>query len=177
MANFNNKKCFNCPYHNKKHLKSTNYSNGNGPLSLENNNSNILLVFQSPGVLEWQVGKPLQSKNNKPQSAASRINNSWKRCGKKRSNYDITNAIQCYPGKYKGGRDKKPRKDSIESCLERLKNDIKNGQYRRIIAFGNIAKNQVNNALVGLNLMGKIKTDFSKHPSGGVSNKDLDNLW
>jgi len=178
MADFADSKCSGCPYRFQTHLGSTRYFNGRGPLSIEHgNNGDVLLVFQAPGVVEWEVGQPLQSECNTPSSAGVRINNSWMRMGKTRGDYDITNAVQCYPGKYRSNRDKKPRKPSIRCCLEWLKLDIKKGQHKKIIAFGNVAYEQVNKALTQLGLCSEVCVICSKHPSGGVSNNSLDSLW
>ncbi len=57
--------CEECPY---CYLKDK-------QLTLENNNSDVLLIFQSPGMDEWENNKPLSSDN--PHSTAKRMENSF----------------------------------------------------------------------------------------------------
>lgn len=179
MAFYSDPKCSQCPYLNNNHLQGTNFFTlSSGPLSIDlGNRSKTLLVFQAPGVTEWSTRKPLQASGNSTSSAGVRIHNSWARTGKARSDFDITNSVQCFPDKYGNGRDKRPRKHAINKCLEWLKEDIKTGRYTKIITFGRIAQDQVNQAISHLGLNGKLTVIHSKHPSGGVSNKSLDDLW
>lgn len=179
MAFYSDSKCSQCPYLNKDHLQGTNfYRLGSGPLGIDlGNSSTTLLVFQAPGVTEWSNRKPLQPYGNSSSSAGARIHNSWARTGKARSDFDITNSVQCFPDKYSNSRDKRPRKPAINKCLEWLKEDIKAGVYTEIIAFGRIAQDQVDQAISQLGLTRKITVIHSRHPSSGVSNQSLDSLW
>lgn len=53
--------CKDCPYNNQEHLVgSTHFAQGLSPVELKDNDSNILLVFQAPGIEEWKLGKPIQ---------------------------------------------------------------------------------------------------------------------
>lgn len=63
MADFRDDKCQTCPYLNQNHLKEAQYfQERNIPLSIENRrDSKTLIVLQSPGEVEWEKGKPLQS--------------------------------------------------------------------------------------------------------------------
>ena len=66
--------------------------------------SRTLLVFQVPGIDEAKIGLPISSPN--PHSCASRMRNSFSRKGVLRSNYDIAEAVSCYPcypGKLRSG--------------------------------------------------------------------------
>lgn len=67
------------------------------PLTIEKQpNASTLLIFQSLGHDEWINKVPISSEN--PQSTAARIRNSLNRIGKSRAEFDITNAVQCFPG-------------------------------------------------------------------------------
>ena len=159
----NNKWCKKCPYSGAAHM-----NNQGKPLRLENNNSKILLVFQAPGIEEWKQRKPIISK--KRNSASSRMENAFKRKCKNRQDYDITEAVQCYPG-YGNNRDKKPSKKAVECCKEHLKRDIINGKYEKIIAFGRIAQESVSEIVKGV---ASIEIVNKRHPCGGVTNNELD---
>jgi len=174
MANYSNQFCNGCPYQNQNHLVGTNHFIQNGqPLSIERKiNADILLVFQSPGENEWINNSPLYS--HSPHSARARIENSWLRTGHTRQEYDITNAVQCYPGKGRS-RDLKPRVIPICMCRSWLNIDITAKPYTRIITFGNIAYQSVNTILQSIPL--HIQVTQSVHPTGGVTNAFLDSLW
>jgi len=145
------------------------------PVKLEKNNSKILLVFQAPGKIEWEKKAPIQKQQSK-NSAGSRIYYSLERTGRKRKEFDITNAIQCYPKlNEKTKRDNKPNSFTKQCCFKNLETDIINNKYSKIICFGKIAAIQIDK------IFGKIesKTEIIKvkHPCGGVSNKYLDQVW
>ena len=140
------------------------------PIELEKNESDILLIFQAPGIEEWKVGKAIQPTKKPGGTAGRRIELSWKRKGKVRADFDIINTVQCFPGN-NGGRDLSPNILSICSCQNRLREVIKNNKYDKIITFGKIAKNIIEN----LNTPSTIIN--SKHPTGGLKNSDLDKLW
>ena len=173
--------CQNCPYHNQVHLINTTYQTARNPepVGLEDNNGNILLVFQSPGTEEWKVGKPLQVT---ARSAGKRIENSWKRKRKQsslqypiRHDFDITNTVQCFQGKAKSGRDAKPKKMAIQCCSNRLLGILQKKNYSKIIAFGGIAQQAL--LLLIVQLPQHPTIIITTHPTGGTSNATLDALW
>lgn len=166
--------CVNCPYNEKRHLNGTVYFNDGNHLNFEDHNSETLLVFQAPGVEEWRSGEAIHRQVNK-RAAGSRIANSWELTGQVRANYDITNVVQCFPGKYKNGRDKKPRKPAIKECMENLSVTLAEKNYRRIILFGKVAQD----AFAELDNLGFNDEIIERvnHPSGGLSNENLNGLW
>ena len=151
--------CRLCPY----------YRCGPQPLSMEwNPCSDVLLIFQAPGQQEWQNNKPICSTSR--HSAAARIRDSLCRIGKQRQDYSITNSVQCFPGTYSSGRDKRPKARARCQCAHWLRADIGSTQWRKVIVFGAIAKKTV----IGLGLPSYANFTFLKHPSGGLTNRDLD---
>lgn len=152
--------CNGCPYERSRI--------GKEPLSKEHNGSSTLLVFQSPGIDEWNLGKPVCSSNAR--STAARVRNSLTRISKSRVDFDITNAVQCFPGKAKSGRDNKPSEVARRLCEEWLRVDIDSSNYSKIVVFGAIAKRSVNSVLS----VSTIPVVFIAHPSGQLSNADLD---
>lgn len=167
--------CNNCPYKNQKHLSNKNITNRKSPpIGLENNNSNTLLVFQSPGIEEWEKGQAIQPSRKKGGTAGRRIELSWERKQKNRYDFNIINAVQCFPGN-DGNRDLEPNIMSICSCSNRLEHILNEKKYNKIILFGAIAQNVVDNLLNKLGL--KVDVVKSKHPTGGLSNEYLDGLW
>ena len=180
--------CNNCPYVQQQHLQNTNFQIPNpSPLSLDlGNNANTLLIFQAPGVDEWlgntcsQIRIPIDSKN--PHSAAARMKKSMNRKGAVRGDYDITEAVQCFPGKTSSGRDRKPSAQSIRCCLRHLVNDLSQKQYVDIVAFGVIAFEMAQEAVNIVNSNSQIKLiqptpRFVKHPNGGIDNITLDSSY
>ena len=167
--------CKNCPYQDQKHLNVQGKTDRKSPpIELEKNNSDILLVFQAPGIHEWEKGKAIQSVKQQGGTAGKRIELSWERMQKHRDDFDIINTVQCFPGK-NGDRDLKPSRISICACSGRLENILKNNQYKKIITFGAIAQNAIASLVTKLEL--NITISESKHPAGGLKNKDLDVLW
>jgi len=141
----------------------------NTPLSEELNNSLTLLIFQAPGIEEWNQGKPIISSS--PYSAAARIRNSLGRVGKSRGDFDITNSVQCYPGVNIQGRDKAPKITVRRKCASWLNMNIAIKEYNKIIVFGSVAKKSV----LSLGYGSDPRFLFLKHPSGGLKNTTLDN--
>jgi len=175
MSNYD-KVCDICPYRKGMHLEGTIYKNIQyTPLKLESNSSRILLVFQSPGEEEWKNGKAILSISKQGGTAGKRIENSWNRTNMKRDDFDITNVVQCFPGKGLNGRDNIPQLMAICKCKERLEYVIKNGKYKKIISFGSIANEVISN------IHKRNNSSFihiqKNHPSGGVTNDELDKLW
>jgi len=138
------------------------------PLAMENNSSDVLLIFQAPGEIEWSKKIPICSDSNN--SAAARIRNSLNRIGKTRQDFNITNATQCYPGKSLNGRDAKPVKSARNKCANLLKNNIESSSFRKFIVFGSLAKESIE----FLGFKNDNRFIFLLHPSGGLSNEKLD---
>lgn len=176
--------CSNCPYIHQGHLVQQHYAIPSVPLSIDyGNNADVLLIFQAPGLDEW-IGNTLSKRripidSNNSHSAAARIRNSMRRKGASRNNYDITEAVQCFPGRNSNGRDKKPSTTSMRCCLRHLVNDLSQKQYAQIIAFGHIAYQMATDAVNIINTNLKIgltqpAPKYAPHPSGGVTNSTLD---
>lgn len=163
--------CAGCPYAKPS----------NQPIRCERNGSKYLLVFQAPGNDEWHGGKSTISGNRIPidsvnsHSCAARMRNSFVRKGVLRNNYDIAEAVCCYPGKNQNGRDKKPSAKSIASCINNMERLLRKGQYTRIVCFGNIAYKVVSQALSAIH--GNAICTWASHPSSGVSNNILDSSY
>jgi uracil-DNA glycosylase family 4 len=161
--------CVPCPYHPQNGHSQPSAREQVVPLSVETNSSEYLLVFQAPGIDEWDEGKPLCSNNRK--SAAARVHAALGRVGKSRSHVSIANATQCYPGRGNTGRDKAPSEAARTQCLHWLDQDLRAHSNARIVVFGAIAKKSV------LELGYKADDPrfvFLRHPSGGLRNTDLD---
>ena len=135
---------------------------------MENNVSSVLLIFQAPGIDEWKSGKPISSTN--PRSAGVRIASALGVAGRSRKDYNITNTVQCFPGKREPrsdgkSRDKAPTADVRLHCREWLRQDIEKYQYKRIVVFGSIARKVV----WDLGYRNDPRFVFSRHPTGGIS--------
>lgn len=168
------KECRMCIYFGQKRLaKKFKIRRQFVPIKIEQHNSSTLIIFQAPGINELNNGKAIQSSKKRGGSAGRRIEASWKRVGKSRGDFDIVEAVRCYPGERKNGRDKKPRKKSIECCSRILEREINNGNYFKIIAFGVIAQEM----LKEISIKNKCVIINATHPNGGISNADLDLLW
>lgn len=171
---YQNSFCQNCPYCNAKHLST---SILRMPLNAETRNVDTLLVFLAPGGNEWTGNggndKPAPIISNNPRSTAARLRNSFNRIHKTRTDFDLTEAVQCYPGKNSNKRDKKPCVTAIVQCSNHLTNDIQRHAYSKIISFGVIANQVVDDIIHNQN----ISTQHIKlpHPSSGrLSNSMLD---
>ncbi len=167
------KKCNNCPYNKGGQLM---------PIGLESYVGNIkLLVFQAPGEDEWN-GNTLNNQrvpigSTRPHSAGSRMRSSFKRKNVNRTNFDITEAVQCYPGKKSGGtRDCHPSASSQKHCIQYLEKTIIEGKYKEIVCFGKIAYKMVDEIMTKNQLTG-ISVRLSKHPASRVSNLKLDSSY
>lgn len=138
--------CIGCPYQNGKHLPEVYRRMRATPLSMEDNRGAVLLIFRAPGVEEWRCGKPVSS--TKPWSAGRKLETAFGRAGKSRVNYNITNVVQCFPGKQEPNgdklpRDKKPPKAAFDHCSSWLRQDIEAYNYKRIVVFGSDAYESV----------------------------------
>ncbi|MBV4429678.1 uracil-DNA glycosylase family protein [Clostridium tyrobutyricum] len=169
--------CKKCPYFGQSHLSNNeNVVRSFIPVKLEDNKSNILLVFQAPGINEWRTGLTIQPTRVIGGSAGVRILNSWKRKGKVRANFNIVEAVRCYPGKNTDGRDEKPTKKAIECCSKILEREIKSRKYNEIIVFGTPAKNSIKSTSMYNSIKNNIK--YIEHPnSSKCSNSKLDSMW
>lgn len=167
--------CVNCPYYNQSHLQVEWRTDRHGPpIELERHNSSTLIVALAPGVEEWNVGAPLQPTKKQGGTAGSRVARSWQRVGKSREDFDILNAVQCYPG-HDGERDAPPHAVAICSCMNRLAVFLVNSTYRNVICLGNVAEQVVTHIKQHHNLSFKIRK--CPHPSGGAKNSELDSVW
>ena len=174
--NYPTKECHLCPYFGQQQIAGTAavVVRDSPPVLSESNGSRILLVFQAPGIDEWKIGKPLQPTRKPGGSAGRRIELSWSRTGFNRSNFDITNAVLCYPG-HKKNRDNKPSEKAIACCIKNLEKTILNENYSRVIAFGEIA---IKSSEFILQSVKNIKRLVRfRHPCGGCDNESLDALW
>ncbi|MFA5433289.1 MAG: hypothetical protein WC319_10560 [Candidatus Paceibacterota bacterium] len=182
-TNYSN--CVNCPYNpNSSNYALTTPSLNGVPCNIDQgSNAQILLVFQAPGIDEW-VGNtisgnqlPIDSVN--PHSAAARMRNSFTRrtlAGNptNRAMYDITESVQCFPDKYKSGRDKKPLSAARNCCNIHLQNDLSAKQYQSIICFGQVAFNLTQQAIRNIGSWKGPTPILAQHPSSRVSNTLLD---
>lgn len=165
--------CHDCPYRDARHLPPETRQIRRRPLSLEVNNANVLLVFQAPGIEEWKSGKPIS--NSKPNSAGAKLASAFKSIGKSRTHYDITNLVQCFPGKkastsLQNPRDNLPLMSAQRACSRWLLDDIASHNYERIVVYGAPAREAVRR----LGLMGDPKFVFVPHPTAsGVTISSL----
>ena len=97
-------------------------------LKYENNRSDPLLVFQAPGQDEWNGCSPTLSGERIPidsassRSCAERMRQSFSRNHVSRTDYDVAEAVCCFPGKLSNGREKRPRVGSIRRCANNMMN-------------------------------------------------------
>ena len=164
--------CLGCPYAESLHLGDSFTTSAASPLSMENNGARTLLIFQSPGVEEWRVKRPLASLHGG--SAGDNIRRAFARVGKTREDFNITNSVQCYQGKLQAQgklapRDKKPSEIARKHCANWLRLDIEKYDYSRIVVFGAVAMKSV----LSLNCFPDAKTIYLPHPSAGLSNEKL----
>ncbi len=161
--------CAGCPYIYRRHLPDAEKALRSHPLSLEDNGSRTLLIFQAPGIEEWKSGQPISS--DSAQSAGGKLRKAFLLLGKQRTNYNISNVVQCFPGKRaprgnKEPRDKSPPKVVQNACSKWLRDDISKGNYTRIVVFGRHAEN----ALKELGYENDSRFVFVPHPTAsGVS--------
>ena len=168
------KHCRKCPYYQQKHLHPGERANRpNPPVEVEDNGSNVLIVALAPGENEWQCGLPLINLRKKGGTAGSRVQQSWNRRHKRRTDFDIIEAVQCYPGKGYDGRDKRPEQDALDACAGRLQARLEQVKYSKAVALGKDAYSSLKQASAGM----KLKIIKGRHPNGGVSGVALDALW
>lgn len=174
---YDQKNCPTCPYNLQAqiYIASQMTSRQHPPITLEDNASTTLLVFQAPGIEEWLIGSPIQPTVKKGGTAGRRIFLSWKRKRKQRSDFDIVNAVQCYPGTV-GIRDAEPSREAVTACIGRLKTAINAKNYSKIVSFGSIAAIAID-SIMRLSAECSFAHIRAIHPNGGCKNKDLDSLW
>ncbi|MNF89825.1 hypothetical protein D3C84_723640 [compost metagenome] len=167
--------CQNCPYFQQAHLppdKCTDRTDQ--PVELECHGSKILIVAEAPGVEEWRVGAPLQSITKRGGTAGARMAQSWKRTTKRREDFDIVNTVQCYPG-VSGARDARPHQLAVCSCSGRLAAILREKNYDRVICFGTAATEVVTHLQKIHNFSFEVCS--KRHPTGGITNAELDSAW
>lgn len=170
--------CTNCPYVKQSHLVGNKHFSNRPlpPIELENNQSKVLLVFQAPGINEWSIGHAIHRPQNSNRTAGARIAASWNRKNRQRTDFDIVNAVRCFPGRgATAKRDKAPRVGAINLCAKKLNRDLNSRNYAEIITFGSIANSVVGNIIPTLNY--NPAHTSCRHPSRGCSNQALDSLW
>ena len=172
------KECIECPYFKQNNLSINKVYRQFPPIRIENNKSHTLLVFESPGINEWNSASPIQPIHVQGGSAGVRIKNSWDRCGKQRSDYDIVEAVRCYPGKGSNGRDNKPEEKAKTCCSKILIRELGNSNYSQIIVFGKPAKEVMAMVIRAMKVKKKLTVTFVPHPNSSDSNNSLlDSLW
>ncbi len=185
-TNYSN--CGNCPYNpNTPNSVSTIPSSNKVPCNIDLGiNATTLLVFQAPGIDEWLgntvSGQQLPIDSVNPHSAAARMRNSFvnrTKAGKltSRSMYDITESVQCFPGKYSNGRDKRPLITACKSCNIHLQNELSAKQYQSIVCFGKLAFQLTVQAISNIPGWTGPTPIYARHPSSGVSNIKLDSSY
>lgn len=166
--------CQACPYCIGKPAAVPPSSRAHYPLDFEDNGSDVLLVIQSPGVDEWEKCTPLCSTN--PSSAGYRFVKALERTKKRREDFDITNVVQCYPGKPPAQpnnnkpRDNKVDQNAVACCTHWLDKLVSRKRYQKIVAFGIPACKAVS----AYAHMSEIEIICIKHFNAGLSNDDLD---
>lgn len=135
--------CADCRYIHGRHLPEVTKALRSHPLSLEDNGSRTLLIFQAPGVEEWKSGRPISS--GSANSAGGKLKKAFHLRRKQRTDYNISNVVQCFPGKQAPGgikqpRDKSPPKSVRRACSKWLLEDISKGNYTRVVVFGRHAE-------------------------------------
>ena len=164
--------CIGCPYENAQHLSVAAREIRATPLAMENNNGSILLIFQAPGINEWANGRPVSS--IEANSTGMKLEMAFAHYNKTRANFNITNAVQCFPGKKDAKNGKRPRDKAPVAAARRhcgywLRKDITAHNYERIVVFGSPARK----AVLALGYADDSRFVFVKHPSGGLSNAEL----
>ncbi|MDE0224602.1 MAG: hypothetical protein OXP28_05655 [Gammaproteobacteria bacterium] len=158
----------------QRHLDhSERTSRDHPPVEAEVNGSDVLIVALAPGIEEWHCGRPLMPIKKRGGTAGRRIKLSWDRECKERSQYDIIEAVQCYPGSGDHGHDKTPCADAVAACRGRLRAALEQGNYRKAIALGDVACQSLSAASADL----RLETVKATHPTGGATNAELDGLW
>lgn len=150
------KKCSVNPSQNHTYIHSKRNS---GPLELYSQipTNDILLIFEAPGIDEWSKGEPICSK--RIGSAGHKFNAELRAQGKIKSNYDIVEAVRCFPGtstKTTHQKNDAELESAATYCEKYLRDIILSKNYKKIVCFGKIAKKSVQS------IMGRLQR--KKHP-------------
>jgi len=164
--------CAQCEFKDALHLPEADRTTRSSPLAMERGAGSVLMIFQAPGINEWTNGRPICS--TAPSSAGGRLAAAFKEAGRARSEYNITNTVQCFPGKKMAStasrsRDKSPPASVRNHCANWLREDIESKEYTRVVVFGSHAKK----AVTKLGYADDPKFRFVKHPTGGLSKVEL----
>lgn len=141
------KKCSNAPAKNLGYiLKKKN----NGPLDLFSrcNTNSTLLVFEAPGIDEWKNEEPVSSQRKG--GAAVKFNNELKNKNKNKEDYDIAEAVRCFPGtstKTDNQKDSKELKKAAKYCQKYLELVLEAKNYVKIVCFGKVAKDSISSVV------------------------------
>jgi uracil-DNA glycosylase family 4 len=137
--NLDSDTCRKCPYHPSREIVPHPLSGrAHEPLSAEDNGSGTLLLLQAPGVEEWSSGRALSSQQNL--SAGQRFATALAKTGKRRNDFDIAEAVNCYPGTAPNGRDKQPTRQAIVACNKWLADLLNEKRYTKVVLFGRVAE-------------------------------------
>jgi uracil-DNA glycosylase family 4 len=144
------KKCSVSPSKNHTYIHS---KRNLGPLKLYSQapTNDILLVFEAPGIDEWRKGEPICSKRRG--SAGYKFNTELKSQGKIKGNYDIAEAVRCFPGTSTKTTN---QKNDIELgraatfCEKYLSDIILRKNYKKIVCFGESAEKSVESIMARL---------------------------
>lgn len=144
------KKCSSTPSKNHLYIHS---KRNNGPVDLYSlqPTNDILVVFEAPGIDEWRKGEPICSQRRG--SAAYKFNTELSKQGKQKSNYDIAEAVRCFPGTSTTSSNQKKQQELDEAakhCKKYLKAIILNKNYKKIVCFGEVAKKSVTSIMHSL---------------------------
>lgn len=115
------RKCKKCPLWETR----KNTVPGEGPI-----NAKIMIIGQSPGVKEDETGKPFIGR------AGKFLNQLLKIAKIKREKVFITSPLKCLP---QPPKNRKPKKEEIESCLPYLKKQIEIINPQKFILLGGVA--------------------------------------
>ena len=175
----NYKECdVNCPFNINNMTSFTKARNKDEklPLHLENNGSKVLLVFEAPGYYEWENNSPIyDSRNNgMKDSAGSRIAEALEICRKNRNDYDIAEAVCCFPGKH-GQLEQKDVETASEYCKKYLMDYVNSNRYEKVVCWGIVAYTIVKEIVNDIN---KRSADYSpeiievEHPTNKNVNQE-----
>ena len=138
----------NCPYNinNCNSFTSVRRRDQNNPLELEDNDSKTLLVFEAPGYYEWINQSPIYDSRQlgMENSAGSKIADAFEQCNKNRMDYDIAEAVSCFPGT-KSNLIQDEVCQAAKFCEKYLMSYIYTKKYSKIVCWGYIAHNSVVN--------------------------------
>ena len=161
-----------CPFNINNKGSFTNSRRGevNMPLPLEDNNSNVLLVFEAPGYYEWHNRCPIYD------SSGSRMANAFESCGKIRTNYDIAEVVCCFPGT----KNKLQHSEVLLAstfCRRYLLNYVEKKKYHKIVCWGYIAHNNIIDIVKSIQIRDPYYCPnimFAKHPTArGNTQEDV----